>query len=59
MTGRFVLQAIVSIMVIGATIGMIFTSTEVPQWWPPLAVAVVGYLFGTTNGSLRPGGGGQ
>jgi hypothetical protein len=59
MSGRFILQSIVSIMVIGSTIGMIFTSTEVPQWWPPLAVAVVGYLFGTANGALKPGGGGQ
>jgi xanthosine utilization system XapX-like protein len=46
-------------MVVGATIGMIFTKVEIPQWWPPLAVAVVGYLFGITNGTLRMGGGGQ
>jgi hypothetical protein len=58
-TGRFVLQSIVSIMVVGATIGMIFTRTDIPQWWPPLAVAVVGYLFGITNGALRSGGNGQ
>jgi len=55
MNGRFVLQAIVAVLVMGATIGMIFTGVKVPDWWPPLAVAVVGYLFGTTNGALRPG----
>jgi len=55
MNGKFVVQSIVSIMVMGATIGMIFTGVKVPDWWPPLAVAVVGYLFGATNGTLRPG----
>ena len=56
MNGRFVLQAIVAVLVIAATIGMIFTNTAVPEWWPPLAVAIIGYLFGVSNGTLRSGG---
>jgi hypothetical protein len=54
MNGRFILQAIISVLVVGATIGMIFTKATIPEWWPPLAVAIVGYLFGVSNGNLRP-----
>ena len=53
MNTQGLLQAIVTIMVLGATIGLLFTKTSVPEWWPPLAVAVVGYTFGIRNGTLR------
>ena len=56
MNGKFVLQAIISVLVVGATIGMIFTGASIPEWWLPLAVAIVGYLFGVSNGSMRIGG---
>lgn len=48
--GLFYLQAIISVMVMGATIAMIMTGVAVPEWWPPLAVAIVGFLFGRRNG---------
>lgn len=51
MMNVFYLQAIISVMVIGATIAMIITGTAIPEWWPPLAVAIIGFLFGRRNGA--------
>lgn len=44
------LQAVISILIIGGTIAMILTKTPIPEWWPPLAVSVVAFLFGVRNG---------
>jgi len=38
-------RAAVAVMVVGATIGMIFTKVEVPQEWWPVAVAVIAFLY--------------
>ena len=45
----YILQSIISVLIITATIVMIFLQLSIPEWWPPLAVAVVGFLFGRRN----------
>ncbi len=54
---RLALNAIVTLAILGATLAMIFTGTDMPEWWPAVAVAVVSYTLGIqVNGRLPPRG---